>query len=31
MNRLDPAAGPSIRAEASRGLELVDRLEGVFG
>jgi hypothetical protein len=31
MKRLDPAAGPRIRAEASRGLELVDRLEGVFG
>jgi hypothetical protein len=31
MKRLDPAAGPGIRAEATRGLELVDRLEGVFG
>jgi hypothetical protein len=31
MKRLDPAAGPRIRAEATRGLELVDRLEGVFG
>jgi hypothetical protein len=31
MERLNPAAGPRIRAEATRGLELVDRLEGVFG
>jgi len=31
MRHLDPAAGRRIRAEATRGLELVDRLEGVFG
>jgi hypothetical protein len=31
MKRLDPASGSRVRAEATRGLELVDRLEGVFG
>jgi hypothetical protein len=31
MKRLDPAGGARIRAEAARGLELVDQLERVFG
>ena len=31
MERLDPAAGAPIQSEARRGLELVDRLEQVFG
>ena len=31
MKRLAPAAAARIQSEARRGLELVDRLEGVFG
>jgi hypothetical protein len=31
MKRLDPAAGARVQSESKRGLELVDRLEGVFG
>jgi hypothetical protein len=31
MKRLDPGAGAAVQSEARRGLELVDRLERVFG